>query len=839
MKSIVSFRSITLTGLLTLLGSLAIGFQPVTRGVAESAGTRNLMAPLQASPATSGQWSTLQPWKDVPVHLSVLPDGRLLYWGRDKRPSDTFDEAGRSNTFIFDPFYPEISSTRVEPNTTTNLFCSGHSFLPDGKLLVSGGHRRHSDPNLPLREGIGEKHLNVFDYKTNSWTLLPTQMTNGRWYPYNVMLANGEIAIVAGTFEAADGSSADNTTPEVFTLGGTLRPTSSQPFPPFPFVYPFIYLAPDGRMFQASIAGDQFGRFLDVTNNQWTQSDNTEGGHNIGTSVMYDKGKVIIAAGHQRTQQGNFVASKFAEIIDINASSPIWQFTSDLNFARIHATSTLLPDGKVLVTGGTQCAGTNVINCPVGAAHQPELWDPATGAWTPMAPTPSLIPRVYHSVSLLLPDGRVLVGGGGLPAATGEMAGTTKCVGPAENTVQCKHFGHKDVEYFAPPYLFETNGIPAQRPAIASAPSSVGYGQSFTVGVGDVPTSDVSPEGVVLVRLPSVTHGFNQDQRRVKLNFTPNADGLSLNVTAPLDPRECPPGPYMLFLLRNNGRNTPSVARIIRIGGLSLHADSTAIVAGDVVQNATINVTALPGVNWTATVGPSTPWLRIFSGSSGAGNGTVRLEVDPNAGTARRSGKVFVTVPGEIHTGQEFTVFQAANFSDVSTSDPFHSFIAKISARGVSAGCGSGRFCPLGLVTREQMAAFLVGALGISNLGDPEQASFSDVPKGTGFFKVVEAVHRRGIMRPCGTGLFCPKSTIKREEMAEILLRAVNLRMPPEPLQATFLDVTKANNPQFFRWIEELARRRITGGCGGGNFCPKGEITRGHMAVFLVATFGL
>ena len=821
MKSITRF--LALTCLLILPGSLG----PIRA--------------QQSSRALTGEWSALQPWRNVPVHISLLPDGRLLYWGRDKRPSDNFDEAGRSNTFLFDPFYPEVNLTQLVTNTTTNLFCSGHSFLQDGKLLVSGGHKRHSDPAFPEREGIGEKHLNIFDFKTNTWTLLPTQMANGRWYPYNVMLGNGEVVIVAGSFENASGGPAVNDVPDVFTLNGSLRQTAAHGIRITPFVYPFIFSAPDGRMFQASQASDTLSRFLNVTTNQWSTGKITNGRHNVGTSVMYDQGKVLIATGHELVGPNTFVPSKFAETFNLNDSSANWEFTSDLTFGRVHATSTLLPDGKVLVTGGTQCSGTNSINCDAGAALKPELWDPATRMWTAMAEVPSRTPRVYHSVALLMPDARVLVGGGGLPAATGEIAGGLSCVGEAEKTTQCRHFGHKDVEYFSPPYLFEANGTPAQRPAIASAPSSIGYGQSFTVGVGDVPTSDIATEGVVLIRLPSVTHGFNQDQRRVKLNFSPTADGLSLNVTAPLDPKECPPGPYMLFLLRNNGRNTPSLARIIRVGGLSLHADSQAVTAGDsgVVGTATINVSAQAGLNWTAAVTSNTPWLRIRSGSSGSGNGTIVLDVDANTGTARRSGKVTVSVPGQIHTGQEFTVYQAANFSDVLPGDPLHSFIAKIYARGITAGCGSGAFCPSGVVTRQQMAAFIVGALGLTNLPEPDQSSFMDVPKSSGFFKVIEAVQRRGIMPACETGLFCPTRTVKREEMAEILLRAINLRLPPEPAQPSFQDVTQANNPQYYRWIEELKRRQITAGCGGGLFCPKGEITRGQMAVFLVATFGL
>lgn len=210
----------------------------------------------------------------------------------------------------------------------------------------------------------------------------------------------------------------------------------------------------------------------------------------------------------------------------------------------------------------------------------PELWNPADGTWTEMQPHREV--RVYHSSAILMPDGRVLVGGGGLPGADGE---------PWFSDAGKRLFEHRNVEIFEPPYLFMPGGQPATRPAIASAPNEVTYGHNFTVGVGNVSAQEV--EGAVLIRLGAVTHGFNQDQRRVPLVISASPDGLLLNVTAPNNPNFCPPGHYMLFLLKRNGANlTPSVARIIRVNKISPASNLKALTS--VSQLVSVTITATP-----------------------------------------------------------------------------------------------------------------------------------------------------------------------------------------------------------------------------------------------------
>jgi hypothetical protein len=208
-----------------------------------------------------------------------------------------------------------------------------------------------------------------------------------------------------------------------------------------------------------------------------------------------------------------------------------------MSVARRQLNATLLADGTVLATGGTNSSGFNTAptDSRVLAA---ERWDPATETWTSLASMTHN--RLYHSTALLLPDGRVLSMGSGQPAATGLSDDYTG-------------------EIFTPPYLFSADGTLAPRPTITSAPASVSYGSGFAV---------TTPEAATIVRatwirLSSVTHAFNQNQRMNRLSVTVTGPS-SVMVSAPSGPNLAPPGHYMLFLIDNHG--VPSVAKIIQIG---------------------------------------------------------------------------------------------------------------------------------------------------------------------------------------------------------------------------------------------------------------------------------
>jgi hypothetical protein len=200
-----------------------------------------------------------------------------------------------------------------------------------------------------------------------------------------------------------------------------------------------------------------------------------------------------------------------------------------MNHRRTYHSFTVLPDGNVLVTGGgPTTAATDTTNAILAA----EMWSPVTETFTTLASMHA--PRLYHSEALLMPDGRVLVSGGGRFD---------------EATLPTDQFSG---EFYSPPYLFK-----GPRPLIASAPATVHYGQAFSVGTPDA--SRIA--SVSMVRLGAATHGVNMAQHYVPLSFTGGSGQLMIN--GPVNGNFAPPGYYMLFLVDTNG--VPSVAAIVRL----------------------------------------------------------------------------------------------------------------------------------------------------------------------------------------------------------------------------------------------------------------------------------
>jgi hypothetical protein len=202
---------------------------------------------------------------------------------------------------------------------------------------------------------------------------------------------------------------------------------------------------------------------------------------------------------------------------------------------------TVLADGTVLATGGNS-SGASLVDLNAGV-YPAEQWNPASGQWRTLAAMQ--VTRQYHSTALLLPDGRVLSAGGGI-------CGTCDQVG----------YLAKNAEIFSPPYLFQADGTLAPRPTIDAAPATTTYGASMEITTA----SPASIRKVALVRLGSVTHSDNMEQRYIPLAFT--AGATSLTATIPANVNVAPPGVYMLFIIDANG--VPSVARMVRLQSDSL-----------------------------------------------------------------------------------------------------------------------------------------------------------------------------------------------------------------------------------------------------------------------------
>jgi hypothetical protein len=477
-----------------------------------------------AAELTRGRWEPVFYFPNVAIHVHVLANGKVLFWGRRDRPDSSMDEH-ECTPFIWDPearsFSPTPQPMLSDEQTKVNLFCSGHAFLPDGRLLVAGGH---------LQDGHGDNQACVYDYRSNSWSALPA-MNNGRWYPSAIPLGDGSIAVISGSYFDGIRHVTQNDVPQICD-GQTWRslpPPEGDDGSTLLSLYPRWHLLPDGRVFIAGMNAQSL--FLDPAGKKtWAMGPSRAMlARDYAPSVMYDVGKIIfIGGGNDNDAAG--LPTAVAEVIDFNDPAPAWRKTAPMNFRRRHHNATILPDGSLLVTGGTQGPGFNDLD-PGKPVHTAELWDPKTEAWTILAD--EAVDRCYHCTAVLLPDATVLSAGSGEGGSDPNAS-------------------HREAQIFHPPYLFR-----GARPEIVSAPEHVEFDEEFVV---DVIADDIGM--ISWVRLSSVTHAFNQNQRINFLSFA--VDHGRLTVHAPAKPEICPPGHYLLFVLTKDG--VPSKAKIVHIG---------------------------------------------------------------------------------------------------------------------------------------------------------------------------------------------------------------------------------------------------------------------------------
>jgi hypothetical protein len=518
-SGIASFADLGING----PGSHTLEFTAGSIGNATS--SEITIAPLP-SEATTGAWGPIVNWDIVPLHMNLLPSGKIFAWGK----TDVADTMGMPR--VWDPSQGSpITAQKI--TLAEMLFCAGHTLMPDGSLMIAGGH--HMDD-----AGI---KVTYFYSQSGSWTKGP-DMAHGRWYPTLTVLGDGRVLTMAGRNEA--GSVV--TTPEIWEGNQWIQLTGAGtleiPYYPRNFVDPkngLIFYASEriqSRWFNVDGTGAGGGR------GTWISGPTHRFGFNrdYGSAVMYDAGKILVVGGGGHTgwptpDPRTAQPTNTAEIIDLNSASPTWQNTSPMASPRRHMNATILPDGQVLVTGGTR--GGGFVNIDPGlAVRAAELWNPANGLWRTLAANQRM--RVYHSVSLLLPDGTVLHG----------SSGDALAVQPGGGVVEVPK--ERNHEIFSPPYLFK-----GARPSITSAPASVGYNQIFSIATPNA--AQVSE--VRWIRLGSVTHAFDMSARANILTFTPTATGV--DVTAPANSNLAPPGHYLLFILNRKG--VPSEGQVIRI----------------------------------------------------------------------------------------------------------------------------------------------------------------------------------------------------------------------------------------------------------------------------------
>ena len=499
---------------------------------------------LVEDPAIHGSWELASYNSQVlAIHAAVLHTGKVLF----------FAGSGNNTVRVADPHFGDVASglytsvvwnpAAAPPNNFDHpvtihradgkpfdFFCGGDTLLADGRILSAGGNLSYNNGN-----NLGQRDVAIFDPESEQWSAT-APMAHGRWYPQLLTLPDGRILTVSGKNET------DGNLNPLFEVYDPADGTWSQLHPPqvgnfvgLPF-YAHLFLLTDGRVFFSGGRMDddrgQPAGILDLTHEpvvfQFVASIENPAFRNQSSSVLLapaqDQRVMIIGGGPVDDVTS---ATGVTEVVALNQPGPTYQLAMPLSLPRMHLNATLLPDRTVFVSGGAishEATGVRPI-----ARLQTEIYDPETDTWRPGAAA-SVI-RMYHSVALLLPDGRVITTCGNPPPYGNRAAWE-----PPQPNEEMR------IEIYSPPYLFA-----GARPTIGQVAPEWQYGSPIDVAAGQ-PASILWAE---LIRSGITTHAFDNSQRLVDLPIEART-GTGLTVRAPDGPNLAPPGWYMLFLVNEN-----------------------------------------------------------------------------------------------------------------------------------------------------------------------------------------------------------------------------------------------------------------------------------------------
>ena len=591
----------------------------------------SIWAPITMAQANvQGQWGTLPYFMPInPVHVALLNNGKVLVVAGSGNcpPSQSgcpsgppYGPSNNSGAVVWDPVAGAITQFSV----SWDMFCNGMVMMQDGRVLIDGGTIQY-DPFY------GQPQVAIFDPATNTFSNAQS-MADGRWYPTVTTLGDGRIMAFSGLGETG----ATNDTVELYTVGAGW----SQEYPAgwTPPLYPRMHLLPNGKVFYSG-SGTSSALF-DPSTTSWTlnvATTNYSGTRTYGSSVLlpltpannYDP-KIMIMG-------GNSPATNTTEIIDMGAATPKWVYGLNMSQPRIEMNAVILPDGRVLAVGGSvndEDTGSLSLKADLFDLSTVNLNSQPPNLGTISSAGANATERLYHSVALLLPDATVWLAGGN----------------PQRGTY------NNTMEIYQPPYLFNSAGGLATRPSITSAPSSMTYGNGFTLQTPDA--ANIS--SVVLVRNGTVTHAFGMDQRVVDLSFTGGAG--SLTVTAPPNGNIAPPGYYMLFILNSSG--VPSVAKMVQISpmlssvspnhGPTAGGTAVTITGTTFASGATVTIGGTPATN-VVVVNSTTITATTPAGNAGAATITV---TNPGGQT------------GSLANGFTYNAAVAISFNQVASATP-------------------------------------------------------------------------------------------------------------------------------------------------------------------------
>lgn len=496
---------------------------------------------------SKGRWG---PTLDLPIvpaagaHAAV-DSGRhnIILWSAWSNDQFFASPGGETFTATWDPFKQDIIETNVT-NTYHDMFCPGISMDIDGKIVVSGGADSEKTSIYDGQDWVPGGDMNLH-----------------RGYHSTTTLSDGRIFAIGGSWSGGsntpkDGEVYDPKTQSWRRLTGIKSESiHTNDIPLRNDNHAWLFGWKNGSVFHAGPSVSMFWFDTHGDGDVKRASRRLNDGHSTsGNAVMFDavNGK-ILGFGGQELYDGSF-GTRNAHLITIKEpyKKPKVQVaglngTSGISGAggmynqRVYHTSVVLPDGTVFIAGG------EIWGAPFNEAERdiqltPEIYYPEYDLFVPLQK--NNIVRVYHSLSILLPDATVLNGGGGL------------CGNCTAN--------HYDAQIFTPPYLLKDDGSPAERP---STPEIDGDKYKVEVGASFEFKACAGIKNASLIRLGSVSHTVNTDQRRIPLAIKPSSNTednrVIYNTRIPDDAGIALPGYYMLFVLNSAG--VPSRAATIKV----------------------------------------------------------------------------------------------------------------------------------------------------------------------------------------------------------------------------------------------------------------------------------
>jgi hypothetical protein len=498
------------------------------------------------------------------VHAALLHTGKIVYFGGDQHEGSLNAAGDVDHTRLFDCQTETLAAVTGLPGTS-DLFCSGHTLLEDGRVLTGGGTRNWGGGGIhPSGHFIGLRDSWLFDPGDDLWhrtgnlvTQRPADVpagkdiekTGGRWYPTLVTLPDGRVLALSGHPEVDD-TRHNNNSLELYdaatgtwSIVGTADYSNIDAVAARQYEYPRVHVLPDGTVISMSTMSN--GNL-----ERWhPYSDATDWDHVIGPAPdpMYggfaqDTTSVLLPLTPSDGYRARILVAgaSMPYLLDMGNVPGGWipaprtmvdyPSAGDVNPRRENLDAVILPTGEVFIEGGVKNTSNDAT-----AVKRPELFDPeggGVGTWKVLPEAER--PRQYHSVALLMPSGAVWVAGSNFNSGTGLANRELR------------------VEIFEPWYFC------GPRPVITDASTGACHGEQIEIRT----PNPAAVKRVVLVRCGSVTHNFNPDQRHITLEFS-HEKGDLLVATVPSNAAVAIPGYYLLFVL--DAERRPSEGRFIQI----------------------------------------------------------------------------------------------------------------------------------------------------------------------------------------------------------------------------------------------------------------------------------